>query len=308
VEVEGVADWTVRLMGFLSVSDYAGADESGQVWVTQFRKAVASSATTTNAWIDYSYFAGSPPANFYASTPLEAAELESSRGIYVPATDQVLKNLMLMTSASAVTSTTNGRQEVMLADYLMYYPFIDTDAIGEEQTLTNGITLPRYTSGQVIAVAQSAASAVGQFTFTYTNQDGVGGRVSQNNFTFAVAGGGQVVASSGAGASYNPICYLQAGDSGVQSIESVTFTAAGGGLMALVIVKPIFKGIVTQECRRTTSGNLESYGACDEFSSLIHHAKAPTIKSGAILNLFAAGYAGSLASSTLVGILETAWN
>ncbi len=32
-----------------------------------------SAATTTNAWIDYSYFAGSPSANFYASSPSVSA-------------------------------------------------------------------------------------------------------------------------------------------------------------------------------------------------------------------------------------------
>jgi hypothetical protein len=78
--------------------------------------------------------------------------------------------------------------------------------------------------------------------------------------------------------------------------------------MALVIVKPLLMHVVTQECRRTTSGNLESYGACDEFISVIHGAGAPQIKDGAVLGLMAAGYAGSLASSTLVGILETNWN
>jgi len=88
----------------------------------------------------------------------------------------------------------------------------------------------------------------------------------------------------------------------------VTFTAAGGGLMALVIVKPLFKSVVTQECRRTTSGNLESYGACDELMSIIHRAGAPRIVDGAVLGLMASGYAGSLATSTLVGILETIWN
>lgn len=301
------------MSGFSKIADFGVADEAGQVWVTQFRKAVASAATTTNAWIDYTYFAGSPSANFYASTPLTAAVVEAARGIYVPSVapaTQHLKNLMLMSAASGVTSTANGRQEIALCDYLLYYPFIDTDAIGEEQTLDNTVTLPRYagSGGQVVAVAQSAASALGQFTFNYTNQDGVAGRVSQNNFTFVVAGGGQVVGASGAGASYNPFLYLQAGDTAVRSIESVTFTAAGGGLMALVIVKPLLKTMVTQECRRTTSGNLESYGACDEFMSVIHQAGAARIVDGAVLGLLASGYAGSLASSTLVGVLETTWN
>ena len=298
-------------MGFAAVSEYAAADEAGRVWVSSFRKAVASAATTTNAWIDYTYFAGSPVANFYASSPLVAAVVESDKGIYhggnvAPATKHV-KNLMLMSAAASATGTTNGRQEIALCDYLLYYPFIDTDAIGEEQVMDNTVTLPRYGSGQVVAVAQSAASTVGQFTFTYTNQDGVAGRVSPVNYTFIVAGGGQVVGASGTGASYNPFLYLQAGDTGVRSIESVTMSAGGGGLMCLVIVKPLLKSIVSQESRRTTSGNLESYGACTELLSLIHQARPPRVIDGAVLGLLASGYAGSLASSILAGVLETIW-
>jgi hypothetical protein len=294
------------MSGFRTVGDFANADLLGQCWITQFRKAVASAATTTNAWIDYSYFAGSPAANFYASSPSVAALVEASRGIYVPTVSpmtQHLKSMMVMTANTA--TAVNARQRLVLCDYLLYYPFIDTDAIGEEQLMDNTVPLPRYTSGRVIAVAQSAASTTGQFTFIYTNQDGVAGRVSQNEFTFAVAGGGQVVSADGVGASYMPYCHLQLGDTGVKSIESVTFTAAGGGLMALVIVKPLFNGYVTQECRTTTG---VAYGAADEFMSLIHAAGAPQIKDGAVLNFFAEGTAGSLASSMLVGTLETVWN
>lgn len=301
-------------MGFASVAEYAAADEAGRVWVSSFRKAVASAATTTNAWIDYTYSPGSPPANFYASSPLTAAVVEADKGIYTggnvsPGTKH-LANVRLMSAASGATSTANGRQQVALCDYLLYYPFIDTDAIGEEQVLDNTVTLPRYATagGQVVAVAQSAASTVGQFTFSYTNQDGVAGRTSQNNYTFAVAGGGQVVGASGVGASYNPFLYLQAGDTAVRSIESVTMSAAGGGLMCLVIVKPLLKTVVSQECRRTTSSNLESYGACTELMSIIHQAGAPRIFDGAVLGLLAAGYAGSLASSILAGTIETIWS
>lgn len=298
--------------GFSKIRDIHDADAAGRVWVSQFRKTVASAATTQNAGIDYSYFPGSPPANFYASEPLVSAYVEPSRGIYVPTVgagqQQFLNNIKVMSAANAATSTANGRQLLLLADYLMYYPFIDTDAIGEEQLLENTVTLPRYGAGAVIAVAQSASSALGQFTINYTNQDGVSGRVSQNNYSFIVAGGGQVVNAFGVGASYNSFINLAAGDSGVRSIESVTFTAAGGGLMALVIVKPLMLMFFNQESRRTTTGNLESYGACDEFQSVIHKAGMPEIKDGAVLNFFASGFGGSLASSTLVGTLETIWS
>ena len=299
------------MSGFRNLRAWAGAEDLGQFHITSFRKAVSSAATTTSAWIDYSYFPGSPVANFYASSPLEAAELETSRGIYVPTVapkTQWLRNLKLMSAASSGTSVLNGRQQIVLADILLYYPFIDTDAVGEQQDMVNTATIPRYTSGRVIAVGQSASSTLGQFTFSYTNQDGVAGRTSQNHFTFVVAGGGQVVASSvQSAASYHPYLALQAGDSGVKSIESVTFTAGGGGLMALVIVQPLLECFVTQESRRTTSGNLETYGACNEFASVIHH-RPRQIKDGAVINLFAAGHAGSLASSILAGVLETTWN
>lgn len=292
-------------MGFANVGEYAAADELGQCWMTQFRKTVASAATTTNAWIDYSYFAGSPPANFYASAPAVAALVESDKGFKLPSVapkTQHLQRLNVMTANTG--SAVNARQRLILCDYLLYYPFIDTDAIGEEQVLDNTVTIPRYTSGRVIAVAQSAASTNGTFTFTYTNQDGVAGKVSQAHSTFAVAGGGQVVSANGSAASYNPYLLLALGDSGVQSIQSVTFTGAGGGLMALVIVKPIFNGYVTQECRTTTG---VAFGAADEFMSLIHHAGAPQIKDGAVLNFFAEGTQGSLATSQLVGTIETLW-
>jgi len=294
-------------MGFAAISEYAAADEAGQTWMSTFRKAVASAATTTNAWVDYTYFAGSPVANFYASTPLTAALIEADKGIYTggnvsPATKHI-KNLMLMSAASSTASTTNGRQEVAVCDYLLYYPFIDTDAIDEEQVLDNTVTIPRYRGGQVVAVAQSASSTLGRFTFTYTNQDGVAGRVSQNNFTFVVAGGGQVVGASGAGASFNPFCYLQAGDTEVSSIQSVTFTAAGGGLMCLVIVKPLLKSVITEECRT----NSAAFGSCTELSSVIHQAGAPRVRDGAVLGLFASGHAGTLASSILAGALEVVW-
>ena len=297
------------MAGFRNLRAWADAEDLGQYSVTGFRKAVPNSATTASAWLDYSYSPGSPAANFYASSPLEAAVVSASRGIYVPSVSpatQWLRNLKLMSWTNSTTSTTHGRQQIILADLLMYYPFVDTDAVGAQQDLTTSISLPRYDYGRVIAVGQSASSTAGQFTFSYTNQNGVAGRTSQNHFTFAVSAGGQVVAAStGSSTSYLPYLNLQAGDYGVKSIESVTFTAGGGGLMALVIVQPILECFITQECRR--SATPESFGACDEFASIIHH-RPRQIKDGAVLNLFAAGHAGSLAGSFLAGVLETTWS
>jgi len=296
------------MTGFRSVAEWANASDSGRVYLTTFRKAVASAATVANDFIDYTYFAGNPPANFYASAPLEAAFVEGIRGITVPnIAGQFLKSITVMSAASSATGTTNQNQRLLLADYLLYYPFVDTDAVGEQQDMVQSQAIPRYSGGQVMCVGQSASSTVGTFTMGYTNQDGTAGRVSQSTFTKVIAGGGVVVSSSNnAVTGSHPFVGLQAGDTSVKSIEWVKFSAAGGGLMALVIVQPLFHFYSTQECRRTTTGNLESYGAASQFESVIHRNPVG-IKQGAVLGVIGLGNAGSLASSVLTGALETTW-
>jgi hypothetical protein len=295
--------------GFRNVAEWATAQDAGRSHVTTFRKQVASAATVANDFIDYTYFAGNPPANFYASAPLVAAEVEGIRGLLLPnvGKSQWMKSLTVMSAASSNTNTTNQNQRLALCDYLLYYPFIDTDAVGEEQVMDNTVTVPRYAAGgQIMCVAQSASSTVGQFTVNYTNQDGVPGRISQNTFTKVVAGGGILVSSTNATvAGSQQFVNLQAGDTLARSIESVTFTAAGGGLMALVIVRDLYSFYSTQECRRNTD---LSVGAASQFESLIHHDRPPEVKSGAVLGVVGLGNAGTLASSVLVGTLETYWS
>lgn len=300
------------MSGFANAAEWAACMPAGRFHLTTFRKAVASATTVANDFVDYTYFAGNPVANFYASSPLEAAHIEANKGIHLRdvGQSQYIKDFCVMTAASSATSTTNQNQRLLLADYLMYYPFIDTDAIGEQQDLIQTVTLPRYATegGQIMCVAQSAASTVGTFTLRYTNQDGVAGRTTQTTYTKAVAGGGVLVTSStNAVAGSLPFVGLQGGDTGVRSVESCTFTAAGGGLMAIVIVRPIFHTQVTQECRRTTTGNLESYGAATHMEALIH-MPINEVKQGAVLGVIGRGNAGSLASSILTGVLTTQWS
>jgi len=300
------------MSGFRSIAEITNADEEGRVWLTGFRKMVASAASPTSGLIDYLYYAGSPPANFYASAPLASALIESARGIYTPPVGagqkKYVKSLLTLSGAASATTTSSQRQRLIMADYLLYYPFIDTDAIGEQQDMRQVAVLPdRYQYGQVMAISQSAGATIGQFRINYTNELGESGRVSQNTFTQIVAGGGMVVSSGGSGAGFHPYVALQLGDKGVKSIESVTFTVAGGGLLALVLVKPLFTSIVSAECRRTTSSDLYSVGAADHLEMILHQAGMPEVKDGAVLGIFGQGFAGSLASSTLVGLLETVW-
>jgi hypothetical protein len=298
--------------GFRNVAEWADAFDAGRYHLTTFRKQVASAATVANDFIDYTYFAGNPPANFYASAPLVAAEVEAIRGILLPSVgkSQWMRAITVMSAASSNTNTTNQNQRLCLCDYLLYYPFIDTDAVGEEQVMDNTVALSaRGSSGagvQIMAVAQSASSTIGTFTVSYTNSAGVAGRTTQAAFTKVVAGGGTLVSSdSNVVAGSQQFLNLQGNDTGVRSIQSCTFSAAGGGLMALVLVKPLYNFYSTQECRRNTD---LSVGAASQFESLIHHNRPPEFKPGAVLGIVGLGNAGSLASSTLVGYLETYWS
>ena len=299
------------MAGFRNVREYVDAADSGRYHITTFRKSVASIATVANDFIDYSYFSGNPPANFYASAPLEAAHVESVRGIHLASVgDQFVKSVTLMSAAQNATTTTNQNQRVVLCDYLLYYPFIDTDAIGEQQDTIQTVSLPRYASGEgvmLMAVAQSSASTNGEFTVNYTNSDGVSGQISPPCFTKAVVGGGVLATCQRPfGVGSQMFIDLKAGDRGVRSVESVTFTTGGGGLIALVLVKPLIHQQITQECRRTTTGNLESYGAATQLESLTHRP-AVKLEAGAVLGFVSLGNAGTLGSSILTGVLETQW-
>jgi hypothetical protein len=125
------------MTGFRSVAEWAEAYDEGRHHVQSFRKAVSSAATATSDYIDYAYFPGSPAVNFYASAPLEAALVEKKYGILIPSGEQFVSRLTVASNAASATSTANQNQLLLMLDYLVYYPFIDSDAVGEVQGMTN---------------------------------------------------------------------------------------------------------------------------------------------------------------------------
>ena len=53
---------------------------------------------------------------------------------------------MLVNAAAGATAVTSQNLTVTWLDYLLYYPFIDGDAAGEQQDMFNTVALPRYTT------------------------------------------------------------------------------------------------------------------------------------------------------------------
>lgn len=302
------------MSGFRNLRELVqAADTDGRCWLSTYRKALSTTATVAGQWFDYSYAGGNPIPNYYAASPLEAATLEAEKGIVVPrmasGETQWLHRWSAMTAASSATSTTNQNQELRLLDYLLFYPFVDMDAAGEDQTMTQTESLGRYTTGegvQMMCVAQSPTVGGGKFTISYTDSDG-GAQVSPSMFCATAQGAGAIVNATGAAAGLTPFVPLNAGVKGVQSVQSVNFSVANGGLVAVVLVKPLASMWLREESRRTTSGTIESFGDAAELECG-RTRPFVEIKDGAFLGILGRCQAGSLASSVLVGTLETVWS
>ena len=299
-------------MGFGNVAAWANSDADGRSWWSFFRKVPASTATVTGQWFDYSTASGVPVPNYYASSPLVAATLEAEKGIYVPEQDtaRYIKRTIVMSAASGVTSTANQNQPLMLLDYLLYYPFIDLDAAGEEQVMDNTVTLQRYTDGvgvQMMMVAQAPTVGSGTFTVKYIDEDDVE-QTTSTIYCAAAQPSGALVTAVDAAAGISPFIPLVANGRGVKSIVSVTVGVANGGLAAIVLVKPMDMSYTREECRRPTSSPTESYGDAMEVERIRQRAGTIRIEDGAFLGWVGKGVAGSLASAPLVGVIESFWS
>lgn len=281
-------------MGFGSVKSYVDARLGGREHFCSIRK-VPSQASTAGWWVDLSMAAGNPPPNYYASEPLVAATLEGLRGIWhgddkAPATKH-LAELGLVTPTAGLVGW------YMMLDYLLYYPFIDGDD-ADAQVMDNTVVLPRHADGdgvQVMAVAVAPTTGTGVFTFDYVNQDGVSRTSPPQGCSAAAANIASLVTSSQATANGGgPFLNLASGDTGVRSITSVQFSTLNGGLIALVLVKPLADSAIRE------------VNTMRELSFVNGRAAPPRVLDGSYLN-FIVNCAASVAAGSLVGYANFAW-
>ena len=285
-------------MGFSSVQALVDAELAGQTWYSTWRKS-PSQVSTIGVWFDLSMSPGNPVPQYYAASPLVGVPMSYSdeQGLMVgrnvaPATKH-LKRVTVMTATATALP-----MPMMLLDYLFYYPFIDEGST-DEQLLDNTQSLTRYADGegvQVMAVSVAGRTGGQTFQFSYTNSDGVAGRTSQTVIENAVSVNGSIVTSDRANANARgPFVPLQAGDTGVRSIESVTMNGADVGLFALVLVKPL------------AQLSLRGIDAPVEVNYFTDFGQLPTIVDDAYLN-FIACPSGSLAATALHGDVTVVWN
>lgn len=287
-------------MTAVSTREVVDAENNGQTRFSEFVKNVTQ-VTTAGIWYDLTGASGNPRAKqWFDAAPLTAAQIKQSTdgGIFhgsnvAPA----VKYLRFLRAACA--SATPLPMALMLCDMLLYYPTVE-DGNTDPQVMDNTITLPRYTDGKgvyMMAVTISSRTGGQSFTVTYTNSDGVAGRVTPPVVQNAAAAPGTITTSATAtnNATPGPFIPLQDGDSGVRAVESVQMLGADTGFFAIVLVKPIAQTVI------------RGIDAPYDKDMLLFASELERVQDDAFLSLLALPN-GSLSGLAVRGAIRTIWN
>lgn len=289
------------MAGFTGIKDVCDAELNGQYRNYKWRK-TPSQATTAGIWFDLANGSGMPPAKqWFDAAPLTATQIKRSTdkgiehgGAVTPAQKYLRK------STSWCNSATPLPMKMMLCDYLLYYPTIDDSETGL-QTMDNTQTLPRYTDGvgvQMVAITTGARTGGQTFTITYTNSDGVAGRVTPimtENTSSVLGTVTTTVLTPTNNTSACPFIPLQGSDKGVRSIQSVQMNGVDSGFFTIVLVKPLAETFI-----RGTDAPVE-------IDHLLHTTELVRIYDDAFLGYLCLPN-GSLSGTLVEGLLKVIWN
>lgn len=282
---------------------------------TTTTQAVTAGATQEIAIVANSTFAGSVD-NFIViaggtngQTPRFAPYNANMQGCIWPGDltgGTATKHLLTMSAQTAGATTVPIT--LLLVDLLGSYARIDGNT-ASALTLANTLTLPRYTDGtgvmaySVVAPATTGASAH-NLLMTYTNQANVNTRNMPQTVAATVSAVNSHIYHSGTAANnIGPFLPLQAGDTGIRSVQTWQQTAANGTASTftnLVLCKPIM------ELQVTTQFLLSERDMLNQFPSLpmIQESGAT---SNACLSWLAYAGAATPAATNFFGVNRYAW-
>lgn len=286
------------MSGFLNARDVADAQDAGRYTYSSFRK-MPTQTTGAGIWFDLSMSPGNPAPNYFIGSPNVFVPLAQSTdgGLRHGGNVGTKKHLRKLMALSTVTTPISG----LLLDYLGFYGFVD-ESVTDEQFMDNTVGLTRYANGNgvmLMPVVVAGHTGGQPFTVKYVNQDGVPDRITQTAVMGTQVTNGTILHSQQAGTAYvnnGPFLTLQAGDTGVRSVQSVTIGGVGDvGLFALVLVKPL------------ATFSLFGNDSATEVDYLVDTPTIPEIQNDAYLNLIVMPN-GQIAGSTLLGTIETTWS
>ena len=291
-------------MAIQSIDQLVSAISAGQTTRYDWNKITGGSAYAAGRWYDGSMLNALPIANAWAGTALNwrACDESTGNGTQVfgiphggnvsPLTKHLLNMNAWGTAATSVPGT------LMLVDLQGYYPGISNNTTSA-QTLVGTPTL-RYTNGEgcrMYWVQTAAAGATAQnIALSYTDQAGNTGNALGATVAMTASGiAGHISHAGTAANNYGPFLPMASGDTGVRSVQTVTFSAANTGTGALCIARPL------AQITLSVAGLMTEKDLLNQIPSL------PVIKDGACLVwLYGAG-AATAASTTFAGGIEVVW-
>ena len=224
-------------MALQSLDDIYAAIGAGDTHKQPIQKVhVASGTGTTGRCYDLFLGTGIPAAGAYSGTAGVATALTDA-GIYHGGDVSTDEKHLLGLSVVSPTGVYNPGW-LILMDLLLYYPSLVVT--GSPTALDNTVTLPRYTDGKgvmaFLVVQTALGAATPSLTLTYTNSTPTGSRTS--SAVVAVANSLPTPTLLGVnGAMFVP---LQAGDVGIQSVQSYTINSGGTtGTVCLVLAREL---------------------------------------------------------------------
>lgn len=302
---------------FASIQQLVDAHEAGKTF-TSFMRMLFPAGPQAGCWGDLAmstYYSGT---QYCAKDAVSrTASLREVRdGIYYGETGKT-QDFWLERIGLATNTITLAGGCAILYDSLMFYPDIDMDQLGV-QTLSNPVTLPRYTDGagvQMFLVATTPAvgnyygAATSAHRITYTDSLGASRTTkllaTTTNSSIGACmstGGYSPVAFPGAVLPGGPFIPLAEGSApgvrSVQSFEMVSGTNVGSA--ALVLCKPIAQ-LTLQADSATSLYGVQEDGFLSEKPLLY------PIKAGACLNLLMVN-AVAPPGIVFIGWADFVWN
>lgn len=263
-----------------TVEAFAGLNDAGKFhWQTLF-KSGGPSAFGVGRWADFSMGAGTPKYNAYVGSQATATPLigAGNDGIFTGGGAQ--EKILYQWGLQSFGALTNA--SFAACDYVMHYPLIDGDDT-DVQVMDNAAVLPRYGMGeglQIMAVCTTPMAADATCEVSYTNSNGVPGRVTQFRLLSTTVVG-CIISSAGVAGGPVPFVPLQSGDRGVLRIDEVRNLTGAGGFFVLVLVKPL------------------SWRSYLEAGAAVEHADYPSF--GRVPGLPAGHYINLIGTSALSG-------
>lgn len=299
-------------MAYTSADDMTAELAAGKSFRSDFFKLSGGAAHVAGNCYDLSIGSGVPVANTYTGTalnaqvPVEATGWGMLHGGNVSSDTKHILNAMAM-----VVGTTSAPGILILIDVALYYPGIDLRSTSL-QTMVNGTTLTRYTSGVglrpfVVCTTQSGgtpASTPRLSVFNYRDQDDNDAAYSGMTIDFtagaaAIPPASKIVHCAPAANHPGPFLPLNNGDTGIKRVNtfqlSTAYTGSTTTTGCIVLCKPIL------------SIPLVGIGVPGERSFFAPAPILPTIPDGACLSWLYFPGAATAANSTFFGNLDFGW-